>query len=239
MRLACVSPILPGQAASEMLQPLRTAYHDVYTFYDPDCFFAGSALCHSAYPGFIAEAASLVETSQRFSRPTGQIPHHFVAADVATDPTGQLPHVAQNLTVVFDAISGATQTGPNTFWTKSALQYAREKFAVPMGMPEYFDYDDIDETQGGPQQIAAGGGQMVTCREMARVGQLMVNKGKWLEIAGCGQVHPNVLRHVGIDPETYTGFAFGVGPDRLTMLRYGINDIRLFYENDTRFLHQF
>ena len=65
------------------------------------------------------------------------------------------------------------------------------------------------------------------------------NKGKWLEIAGCGQVHPNVLRHVGIDPETYTGFAFGVGPDRLTMLRYGINDLRLFYENDIRFLQQF
>ena len=119
-----VTHILPGQAASEMLQPLRTAYHDVYTFYDPDCFFAGSALCHSAYPGFIAEAASLVETSQRFSRPTGQIPHHFVAADVATDPTGQLPHVAQNLTVVFDAISGATQTGPNLFWAMTALRVA-------------------------------------------------------------------------------------------------------------------
>lgn len=65
------------------------------------------------------------------------------------------------------------------------------------------------------------------------------NKGKWLEIAGSGQVHPNVLRHVGIDPEKYTGFAFGVGPDRLTMLRYGINDLRLFYENDIRFLRQF
>lgn len=65
------------------------------------------------------------------------------------------------------------------------------------------------------------------------------NKGKWLEIAGSGQVHPNVLRHVGIDPEVYTGFAFGVGPDRLTMLRYGINDLRLFYENDIRFLQQF
>ena len=65
------------------------------------------------------------------------------------------------------------------------------------------------------------------------------NKGKWLEIAGAGQVHPNVLRHVGIDPEQYTGFAFGVGPDRLTMLRYGINDLRLFYENDIRFLQQF
>lgn len=65
------------------------------------------------------------------------------------------------------------------------------------------------------------------------------NKGKWLEIAGSGQVHPNVLRQVGIDPEKYTGFAFGVGPDRLTMLRYGINDLRLFYENDIRFLQQF
>lgn len=65
------------------------------------------------------------------------------------------------------------------------------------------------------------------------------NKGKWLEIAGSGQVHPNVLRSVNIDPERYTGFAFGVGPDRLTMLRYGINDLRLFYENDLRFLRQF
>jgi len=64
-------------------------------------------------------------------------------------------------------------------------------------------------------------------------------KGKWLEIAGCGMVHPNVLRHGGIDPEKYTGFAFGMGPDRLTMLRYGINDLRLFFEGDLRFLSQF
>jgi phenylalanyl-tRNA synthetase alpha chain len=61
----------------------------------------------------------------------------------------------------------------------------------------------------------------------------------WLEIAGAGQVHPNVLRAVGIDPEEYQGFAFGVGPDRLAMLRYGVNDLRLFYENDLRFLRQF
>jgi len=61
----------------------------------------------------------------------------------------------------------------------------------------------------------------------------------WLEISGAGQVHPNVLRAVGIDPERYQGFAFGMGPDRLAMLRYGVNDIRLFYENDLRFLRQF
>jgi phenylalanyl-tRNA synthetase alpha chain len=61
----------------------------------------------------------------------------------------------------------------------------------------------------------------------------------WLEISGAGQVHPNVLRAVGIDPERYQGFAFGMGPDRLAMLRYGVNDLRLFYENDLRFLRQF
>ncbi|MDR0577603.1 MAG: phenylalanine--tRNA ligase subunit alpha [Candidatus Accumulibacter sp.] len=64
-------------------------------------------------------------------------------------------------------------------------------------------------------------------------------KGRWLEIAGCGMVHPNVLRHVGIDPEKYLGFAFGMGPDRLTMLRYGVNDLRLFFDGDLRFLRQF
>lgn len=61
----------------------------------------------------------------------------------------------------------------------------------------------------------------------------------WLEIGGCGMVHPNVLRNVGIDSEQYQGFAFGLGPDRLTMLRYGVNDLRLFFENDLRFLKQF
>lgn len=65
------------------------------------------------------------------------------------------------------------------------------------------------------------------------------NKGKWLEIAGCGVVHPQVLRNGGIDPERYTGFAFGMGLDRLTMLRYGVDDLRLFFENDLRFLSQF
>ena len=64
-------------------------------------------------------------------------------------------------------------------------------------------------------------------------------EGRWLEIAGCGMVHPNVLRFGGVDPEKYTGFAFGMGPDRLTMLRYGINDLRLFFDGDLRFLSQF
>jgi phenylalanyl-tRNA synthetase alpha chain len=64
-------------------------------------------------------------------------------------------------------------------------------------------------------------------------------KGRWLEVSGAGQVHPSVLRNMGLDPEEFIGFAFGSGIERLTMLRYGINDLRLFYEGDLRFLKQF
>jgi phenylalanyl-tRNA synthetase alpha chain len=63
--------------------------------------------------------------------------------------------------------------------------------------------------------------------------------GRWLEVAGSGQVHPQVIRNMGLDPEHYMGFAFGMGPDRLTMLRYGVNDLRLFFDGDIRFLSQF
>ncbi len=64
-------------------------------------------------------------------------------------------------------------------------------------------------------------------------------QGQWLEVAGSGQVHPTVIRNFGLDPERHIGFAFGMGGDRLTMLRYGVNDLRLFFENDLRFLSQF
>jgi len=63
--------------------------------------------------------------------------------------------------------------------------------------------------------------------------------GRWLEVAGSGQVHPNVVRNMGLDPERFIGFAFGMGPDRLTMLRYGVSDLRLFFDGDVRFLSQF
>lgn len=67
----------------------------------------------------------------------------------------------------------------------------------------------------------------------------ILGKNGWLEVLGCGMVHPNVLKSVNIDPEEYTGFAFGMGVERLTMLRYGVNDLRAFFENDLRFLKQF
>jgi phenylalanyl-tRNA synthetase alpha chain len=64
-------------------------------------------------------------------------------------------------------------------------------------------------------------------------------KGQWLEVAGSGQVHPNVIRNFGLDPERHIGFAFGMGQERLAMLRYGIGDLRLFFDGDLRFLSQF
>jgi len=68
---------------------------------------------------------------------------------------------------------------------------------------------------------------------------VLSESGSWLEILGCGMVHPNVLNHVGIDPEEFTGYAFGMGIERLAMLRYGVDDLRLFFDNDLQFLRQF
>lgn len=68
---------------------------------------------------------------------------------------------------------------------------------------------------------------------------ILDDKGRWLEVMGCGMVHPQVLKNCGIDPEKYTGFAFGMGIERFAMLYYGIDDLRLFFQNDTRFLKQF
>lgn len=68
---------------------------------------------------------------------------------------------------------------------------------------------------------------------------IMDKNSRWLEIVGCGMVHPNVMRNVGIDPEKYSGFAFGMGIERLSMILYGITDMRVFFENDLRFLKQF
>ncbi|HTX18169.1 MAG TPA: phenylalanine--tRNA ligase subunit alpha [Bacteroidota bacterium] len=79
----------------------------------------------------------------------------------------------------------------------------------------------------------------ITCFLCSGAGCRVCKQSGWLEILGAGMVHPNVLRNVGYDPEKYTGFAFGVGIERTTMLRLGVTDIRLLFENDMRFLKQF
>ena len=93
--------------------------------------------------------------------------------------------------------------------------------------PSFFPFTEPSAEADIECVICGGGG----CRVCKGTG--------WLEVLGCGMVHPEVFRHVGIDSERYTGFAFGLGVERLAMLRYGVNDLRLFYENDLRFLQQF
>jgi len=93
--------------------------------------------------------------------------------------------------------------------------------------PSYFPFTEPSAEADVECVICGGKG----CRVCSHTG--------WLEVLGCGMVHPTVFEHVGIDNERYTGFAFGMGVERLAMLRYGVNDLRLFFENDLRFLQQF
>jgi len=79
----------------------------------------------------------------------------------------------------------------------------------------------------------------VSCVMCGGEGCRICGRSGWLEVMGCGMIHPNVFQAVGIDPDRYSGFAFGLGVERLAMLRYGIGDLRLFFENDLRFLEQF
>jgi len=93
--------------------------------------------------------------------------------------------------------------------------------------PSYFPFTEPSAEADIECVMCAGKG----CRVCSHTG--------WLEVLGCGMVHPKVFEHVDIDNEKYTGFAFGMGVERLAMLRYGVNDLRLFFENDLRFLRQF
>jgi len=79
----------------------------------------------------------------------------------------------------------------------------------------------------------------ITCFICKGKGCKTCKSAGWLELGGCGMVDPNVFKTVGYDPEVYSGYAFGMGIERIAMMKYGINDIRLFYENDVRFLDQF
>ncbi|WP_027329100.1 phenylalanine--tRNA ligase subunit alpha [Marinimicrobium agarilyticum] len=79
----------------------------------------------------------------------------------------------------------------------------------------------------------------IGCTHCEGKGCRVCKQSGWIEILGCGMVHPNVLKASGVDPEVYSGFAFGIGVERMAMLRYGVNDLRLFFENDLRFLKQF
>lgn len=109
-------------------------------------------------------------------------------------------------------------------------EFLKQFFEKPLKVrfrPSFFPFTE-PSAEADIECVICGGGGCRVCK----------NTG-WLEVLGCGMVHPEVFRHVGIDSERFTGLAFGLGVERLAMLRYGVNDLRLFYENDLRFLQQF
>lgn len=114
-------------------------------------------------------------------------------------------------------------------WVDENISFANLKGVVQDFLQRFFERDDL--------QVRFRPSFFPFTEPSAEID--MRWNGGWLEIGGCGMVHPEVFHHVGIDSEKYRGFAFGLGVERLTMLRYGVNDLRLFFENDLRFLKQF
>jgi phenylalanyl-tRNA synthetase alpha chain len=135
-------------------------------------------------------------------------------------------------TPMFHQIEGLMVDESSSFADLKGLlaQFLMRFFEKPLKVrfrPSFFPFTE-PSAEADIECVICGGSGCRVCK----------NSG-WLEVLGCGMVHPEVFRHVGIDAERYTGFAFGVGVERLAMLRYGVNDLRLFYENDLRFLRQF
>ena len=133
---------------------------------------------------------------------------------------------------VFEQIEGlVVDEGISFVDLKATLShFARRFFAADTAVrfhPSFFPFTEPSADMSVRCTICGGQG-CATCKQTG-----------WLEILGCGMVHPAVLENTGIDPERYTGFAFGMGPARIALLRYGIPDIRLLYESDVRFLAQF
>lgn len=114
-------------------------------------------------------------------------------------------------------------------WVDEEISFANLKGVVQDFLQRFFERDDL--------QVRFRPSFFPFTEPSAEMD--MSWNGGWLEIGGCGMVHPNVLKHVNIDSEKHIGFAFGLGVERLAMLRYGVNDLRLFFENDLRFLKQF
>jgi phenylalanyl-tRNA synthetase alpha chain len=138
----------------------------------------------------------------------------------------------QTHTPMFHQVEGLlVDEGINFGHLKAILHRFLERFferdlAIRL-RPSYFPFTE-PSAEVDCQCVFCGGSGCRVCKQTG-----------WLEVLGCGMVHPNVLKSCGIDGERYTGYAFGMGVERLTMLRYGVNDLRLFFDNDLRFLRQF
>lgn len=116
-------------------------------------------------------------------------------------------------------------------WIDQGISFANLKGVIIEFMRKFFEDDDM--------QVRFRASFFPFTEPSAEIDIYFAKTGKWLEVGGCGMVHPNVLNYMNIDPEKYTGFAFGFGIDRLAMLKYNITDLRLMFENDLDFVSQF
>jgi phenylalanyl-tRNA synthetase alpha chain len=126
-------------------------------------------------------------------------------------------------------------------WVDENANFAGLKGLLVDFLRQFFERDDL-RTRFRPSffPFTEPSAEMdIGCVMCASQGCRVCSQTGWLEVLGCGMVHPNVFGHVGIDSERYPGFAFGLGVERLAMLRHGVNDLRIFFENDLRFLRQF
>jgi phenylalanyl-tRNA synthetase alpha chain len=126
-------------------------------------------------------------------------------------------------------------------WVDESVSFADLKGVLADFMRRFFEVDDL-AVRFRPSffPFTEPSAEMdIGCVMCGGAGCRVCSHTGWLEVLGCGMVHPNVFGHVNIDPEKYLGFAFGLGVERLAMLRYGVDDLRLFFENDLRFLAQF
>ena len=131
----------------------------------------------------------------------------------------QVEGLLVDVDVSFSVLKGTLEEFLRLFFEDDAL---KTRFR-----PSYFPFTEPSMEVDISCVMCAGEG----CRVCSHTG--------WLEVLGCGMVHPELFRHTGVDGEKYTGYAFGMGVERLAMLRYGVNDLRLFFDNDLRFLQQF
>ena len=125
-------------------------------------------------------------------------------------------------------------------WVDEAVNFSELKGVLTNFMQLFFEREDLSvRFRASFFPFTEPSAEMDIGCVMCQDGCRVCGYTGWLEVLGCGMVHPNVLGHVNIDSEKYTGFAFGLGVERLAMLRYGVGDLRLFFENDLRFLKQF
>ncbi len=158
----------------------------------------------------------------------GEPPFRIIAPGRVYRCDSDLPH-----TPMFHQVEGLLVDENITFadlkgFVAAFLKFVFEVDDLPVRFrPSYFPFTEPSA------EVAVG------CVSCGGKGCRVCSHTGWLEVMGCGMVHPSVLEHGGVDANEYSGFAFGMGVERLTMLRYGVNDLRLFFENDTRFLSQF